>query len=92
MVVTVNGNAKPVVQHPEAYQAQLDRVAVIEGIQRGLADVKASRVPGVCRAANSKARQAPCAPTRAPANTKGDGECSTSPPRVLAASERRIGC
>jgi len=43
VVVTVNRKAKPVVQHPEAYQAQLDRVAVIERIQCGLADVKAGR-------------------------------------------------
>lgn len=41
--MTVNGKAKPVVQYADADQAQLNRVAVIEGIQRGLADVKAGR-------------------------------------------------
>jgi len=41
--VTVNGRAKPIVQHADADQPQLNRVAVIEGIQRGLADVKAGR-------------------------------------------------
>ena len=41
--MTVNEKAKPVVQHADADQAQLNRVAVIEGIQRGLADAKASR-------------------------------------------------
>jgi hypothetical protein len=32
VVVTVNGTAKPVVQPADADQAQVDRVAVIEGI------------------------------------------------------------
>jgi hypothetical protein len=41
--VTVNGKAKPVVQHADADQAQIDRAAVNEGLQRGLADVKAGR-------------------------------------------------
>ncbi len=43
LVLTVNGKAELVVQDAEAYQALLDRVEVIEGIQRGLADVKAGR-------------------------------------------------
>jgi len=40
-VLTVNGKAEIVVQDAEAYQALLDRIETIEGIQRGLADVKA---------------------------------------------------
>lgn len=43
LVLTVNGKAEVVVQDAAAYQALLDRVATIEGIQRGLADVKAGR-------------------------------------------------
>ncbi len=43
LVLTVNGRAELVVQDAEAYQALLDRVEAIEGIQRGLADVKAGR-------------------------------------------------
>lgn len=43
MVLTINGKAELVVQAAEAYQALLDRVEAIEGIQRGLADVKAGR-------------------------------------------------
>lgn len=43
MVLTINGRAEQVVQDAEAYQALLDRVEAIEGIQRGLADVKARR-------------------------------------------------
>jgi prevent-host-death family protein len=43
MVLTVNGKAELVVQDAEAYQALLDRIETIEGIQRGLADVKAGR-------------------------------------------------
>ena len=39
----VNGRAELVVQDAAAYQALLDRVEAIEGIQRGLADVKAGR-------------------------------------------------
>ena len=42
-VLTFNGKAELVVQDAEAYQALLDRVEAIEGIQRGLADVKAGR-------------------------------------------------
>ena len=38
-----HGKAELVVQDAEAYQALLDRVEAIEGIQRGLADVKAGR-------------------------------------------------
>jgi prevent-host-death family protein len=43
IVLTINGRAELVVQDAEAYQALLDRVEAIEGIQRGLADVKAGR-------------------------------------------------
>lgn len=43
LVLTINGKAELVVQGAEAYQALLDRVEAIEGIQRGLADVKAGR-------------------------------------------------
>lgn len=43
LVLTVNGRAELVVQDAAAYQALLDRVEAIEGIQRGLADVKARR-------------------------------------------------
>ena len=43
LVLTVNGRAELVVQDAAAYQALLDRVEAIEGIQRGLADVKAGR-------------------------------------------------
>ena len=43
LVLTINGKAELVVQDAEAYQALLDRVEAIEGIQRGLADVKAAR-------------------------------------------------
>ena len=43
LVLTINGKAELVVQNAEAYQALLDRVEAIEGIQRGLADVKAGR-------------------------------------------------
>jgi len=43
LVLTVNGKAELVVQDAAAYQALLGRVETIEGIQRGLADVKAGR-------------------------------------------------
>lgn len=43
MVLTINGKAELVVQDAEAYQGLLDRIEAIEGIQRGLADVKAGR-------------------------------------------------
>ena len=43
MVLTVNGKAELVVQDAEAYQALLDRVETLEGIQRGVADVRAGR-------------------------------------------------
>ena len=43
LVLTINGKAELVVQDAEAYQALLDRVEAIEGIQRGLADVKGGR-------------------------------------------------
>ena len=44
LVLTINGKAELVVQDAAAYQTLLDRVEAIEGIQRGLADVKAGRV------------------------------------------------
>ena len=43
MVLTVNGKAELIVQDAGAYQALLDRVEALEGIQRGIADVKAGR-------------------------------------------------
>jgi PHD/YefM family antitoxin component YafN of YafNO toxin-antitoxin module len=43
LVLTINGRAELIVQEAEAYQALLDRVEAIEGIQRGRADVKAGR-------------------------------------------------
>jgi prevent-host-death family protein len=43
LVLTINGKAEVVVQDAGAYQALLDRVEAIEGIQRGLADVNADR-------------------------------------------------
>ncbi|MEO5742716.1 MAG: type II toxin-antitoxin system Phd/YefM family antitoxin [Vicinamibacterales bacterium] len=43
LVLTINGKAELVVQDAEAYQTLLDRVEAIEGIQRGLAGVKAGR-------------------------------------------------
>lgn len=43
LVLTVNGRAELVVQDAAAYQALLDRVETIEGIQRGLEDAKAGR-------------------------------------------------
>ena len=43
MVLTINGKAELVVQDAEAYQALLDRVETLEGIQRGVADLKAGR-------------------------------------------------
>jgi prevent-host-death family protein len=43
LVLTINGKAELVVQDAEAYQTLLNRVEAIEGIQRGLADVKAGR-------------------------------------------------
>lgn len=43
MVLTVNGKAELIVQDAGAYQALLDRVETLEGIQRGVADVKAGR-------------------------------------------------
>lgn len=47
LVLTVNGKAEMVVQDAAAYQALVDRVEAMEGIQRGLAAVKAGRTkPG----------------------------------------------
>jgi prevent-host-death family protein len=43
LVLTVNGKAELVVQDAAAYQALLDRLETIEGLRRGLADVKAGR-------------------------------------------------
>ena len=43
LVLTINGKAEVIVQDAAAYQALLDRVETIEGIHRGLADVKAGR-------------------------------------------------
>ncbi len=43
LVLTINGKAEVVVQDAEAYQELLERVETLEGIQRGLADVKAGR-------------------------------------------------
>ena len=43
MVLTVNGKAELVVQDAAAYQALLDRVEALGGIQRGVADGKAGR-------------------------------------------------
>ena len=43
LILTINGKAEVVVQDAGAYQTLLDRVEAIEGIQRGLADVKADR-------------------------------------------------
>ena len=43
LVLTINGKAELVVQDAAAYQTLLDRVEAIEGIQQGLADVKAGR-------------------------------------------------
>ena len=47
LVLTINGKAEVVVQDATAYQALLDRIDTIEGIQRGLADVKARRTTPV---------------------------------------------
>jgi len=41
--LTINGKAEVVVQDAAAYQTLLDRLDAIEGIQCGLADVKAGR-------------------------------------------------
>lgn len=43
LVLTINGKAEVVVQDAEVYQELLERVATVEGIQRGLADVKSGR-------------------------------------------------
>jgi prevent-host-death family protein len=46
MVLTVNGKARLVVQDAESYQKLLDaidRAAAVEGIRRGLEDVKSGR-------------------------------------------------
>jgi len=56
LVLTINGKAELVVQDAEAYQALLDRVEGIEGIQRGLTDVKAGRVKPARRICNQLRR------------------------------------
>ena len=43
LVLTINGKAKIVVQDAAAYQELVDRLESIEGIRRGLGDVKAGR-------------------------------------------------
>jgi prevent-host-death family protein len=43
LVLTINGRAEVVVQDAGAYQELLDRVETIEGIKRGLVDVRAGR-------------------------------------------------
>jgi PHD/YefM family antitoxin component YafN of YafNO toxin-antitoxin module len=43
LVLTINGKAELVVQDAGAYQALLDRVEAVEGIQQGLADARAGR-------------------------------------------------
>jgi prevent-host-death family protein len=43
LILTINGRAEVVVQDAEAYQELLDRVETIEGLQRGLSEVKAGR-------------------------------------------------
>src|SRR5437773_4915841 len=40
LVLTINGKAEVIVQDAEAYQELLERVETIEGMQRGLADVR----------------------------------------------------
>ena len=49
LVLTINGKAELVVQDAGAYQALLDRAEAIEGIRRGLADVKAGRTKAARR-------------------------------------------
>jgi prevent-host-death family protein len=43
LVLTVNGKAELVVQDAASYQRLLERLETIEGIRRGLRDVKAGR-------------------------------------------------
>jgi len=43
MILTVNGKAELIVQDAESYQDILDRLETIEGVRRGLADMKAGR-------------------------------------------------
>lgn len=43
LVLTINGKAEVVVQDADAYQELIERVETIEGVQRGLSDVKAGR-------------------------------------------------
>ena len=50
VVLTINGKAQLVVQDADAYQKlldQIDELEALEGIKRGLADVKAGRVTPV---------------------------------------------
>jgi prevent-host-death family protein len=43
LVLTVNGKAELVVQDAETYQEIADRLEAIEGVRRGLDDMKAGR-------------------------------------------------
>jgi len=47
LVLTINGKAEVVVQDAAPYQGLLERVETIEGIQRGLANVKVGRTEGL---------------------------------------------
>ena len=44
ILLTVNGKAKLVLQDVASYQALLERLEVIEGLHRGLEDMRAGRV------------------------------------------------
>ena len=44
LILTVDGKAKLVLQDAKSYQALLERVEVIEGLHRGLQDMRAGRV------------------------------------------------
>ena len=44
LILTVEGEAKLVVQDAESYRALLERVEVIEGLHRGLQDMRSGRV------------------------------------------------
>ena len=59
-VLTVNGRAAIVVQDAEAYQTLLeavDRAEALEGIRRGLEDVKAGRTRPLAEAIDELARR-----------------------------------
>mgnify|MGYP000231380332 FL=1 len=57
LVLTINGKAEVVVQDAAAYQTLLDRLDAIEGIQRGLADVKAGRTKPAAQVFNRLRRK-----------------------------------